>query len=141
MVPLLRSFHSGISQRSKEQWNNRPHELRYDPTIWGSSRPLDECYSLMMISLDHLYNDWLLQRVIVQRLHGDSRELLRLSDKMLSDGLAAVTQGGGDIGWNYIDLPWSVGIEAPLLSTCDMTTYEACNSLFSQQFHPFIPQL
>ena len=105
---VLTGYCSVILEKSRMQWENRPAHLRYDPSMWCSSKPSDECYSLMMIYLDHLYNDWLLERVIVQRLQRCSDELLRLSDKMLRDGLAAVTHGGGDIGTNSADLPWSV---------------------------------
>lgn len=64
----------------------------------GLTRSTDECYSLLILFLDHLYNDWLLQRVMVQRLHADSHELLRLSNELLSHGLSVVTHAGGDIG-------------------------------------------
>ena len=109
---MLSCGFSDITRRSQWQWENRAPELRYDPSAWNTSRPPDECYSLMTVELDEVYNDWLLQRVIVQRLHGDRSELLRLSDRMLSYGLSAVTQGGGDIGFNYCDLPWSVSISS-----------------------------
>ncbi|KAL9057777.1 MAG: hypothetical protein Q9162_002118 [Coniocarpon cinnabarinum] len=97
-----------IGERSRRDWDNKPANLQYNPSVWASDKPPDECYGLNITFLDHLYNDWLLQRVVVQRLHGNSAELLRLSSEMLEHGLAVVTHAGGDIGWVVCDLPWSI---------------------------------
>ena len=99
---------ASIARRSREDWQAKSPRVHYDPSIWTSDKSPDECYTLNIIFLEHLYNDWLLQRVVVQRLHGDSSELLRLSSELLSHGLAVVTLAGGDISWVIADLPWSI---------------------------------
>lgn len=94
-----------IASRSKRAWEERPLHSRYDPSLWETLRPVWKCRHLLGIWQEHMYNDFLVQRIMVQQLHADPEGLSELAYELLSGTLILVgPQSGEDIS----DLPWTV---------------------------------
>ncbi|KAJ9629735.1 hypothetical protein H2203_002116 [Taxawa tesnikishii (nom. ined.)] len=94
-----------IASRSKRAWEERPLHSRYDPSLWETLRPVWKCRHLLGIWQEHMYNDFLVQRIMVQQLHADPEGLSELAYELLSGTLILVgPQSGEDIS----DLPWTI---------------------------------
>lgn len=72
-------------QLSQQLWKSKSKEFRYDPCMWTGQRSARDCSIILDIHLEHLYNDFLLQRVLVQRFKADPEELLVLAGDLLSN--------------------------------------------------------
>lgn len=92
-----------ISRQSHETWDDLPGFLRWHN---GSVVSRDSESLLIPIYLDHLYNDFLLYRVLVRRTQVELATLIDISQRMLSTVLELIGKeirsGTGiyNIGWN-----------------------------------------
>ncbi|KAL1632681.1 hypothetical protein SLS56_003378 [Neofusicoccum ribis] len=74
-----------IQHRAEQTWDSLPEYLRQDPEdIWHHQRPPIECLYLVFIHIEHLYNEFLLQRALIKRAGADTRELLQVAVKLLA---------------------------------------------------------
>jgi hypothetical protein len=60
-----------------------PAYLNYDPKIWTSGTPYDQCFTLLCVHFDRLYSDILLQRALIKRTGERSKTLVDLSRELL----------------------------------------------------------
>lgn len=93
-----------LLQQSKQLWESREMDLQHDPKVWAGKRPAAESYVLLDAWLDHRYNEFLLQRVLVQRFNANPEELLVAADELLSNTLFLL---GKD---NDADIDWTVSL-------------------------------
>lgn len=97
-----------IARRSYQAYNfDLPPHIRYDRSCWKSKSTTD-CMILMMCYLNHVYNDFLLQRFLVSRLRQSPTALLRLARQMVSDVLEVVNRHD-ELHLFRVDLDWIVG--------------------------------
>ena len=96
-----------IARRSYQAYNfDLPPHARYDRSCW-KSKPTRDCMILMMCYLDHVYNDFLLQRFLVSRLRQPPTALLRLARQMVSEVLELINQHD-ELDLFRVDLDWIV---------------------------------
>lgn len=75
-----------IQRRAEQTWDTLPEYLRQDPEdIWDHQRPPIECLYLVFIHIEHLYNEFLLQRALIKRAGADTRELIQVAVRLLAD--------------------------------------------------------
>lgn len=94
-----------VSAASAREWRDRPEEFRYHEDVWDRGLSIHVCYVMLILHLDHLYNDFLIERYRVQRLHAPPEELLRLSTQLLADGLIVIAMRDKH-GSGFTDIPW-----------------------------------
>ncbi|KAF9640792.1 hypothetical protein BFW01_g12598 [Lasiodiplodia theobromae] len=75
-----------IQRKAQHTWDALPTYLRQDPEhIWNNQKPPIECLYLIFIHIEHLYNEFLLQRALIKRAGADTRELLQVAVRLLAD--------------------------------------------------------
>lgn len=75
-----------LQRKAQQTRDTLPEYLRQDPEdIWLHQRPPIECLYLVFIHIEHLYNEFLLQRALIKRAGTDTRELLQVAVRLLAD--------------------------------------------------------
>ncbi|KAI9038829.1 fungal specific transcription factor domain-containing protein [Aspergillus affinis] len=77
-----------ISFRCHQAWNSLPSHLQYNPNCWDSVFSIDICLMLSVCYLAYLYNDFLIQRLLVQQDPEAQTSLLDVSSTILSTVLS-----------------------------------------------------
>lgn len=89
-----------LVQQSQELWGKRRQYFQHHPSTWAGRRPTTENYVVLQAWLGHRYNDFLLQRLLVQRFDADPEELLFTADELLSNTLFMVSEDSdADVDW------------------------------------------
>ena len=116
-----------IVRRSHQAYNfDLPHHARYDRSYWKSKSTAD-CIVLMMCYLNHVYNDFLLQRFLVSRLRRPATVLLRLARQTVSDVLELVNRHD-QLNLFRVDLDWIVS-DFPIMSNNLLTRLDSFPSM------------
>ncbi|KAL0258267.1 hypothetical protein SLS55_007440 [Diplodia seriata] len=75
-----------IQRKAEQTWDALPAYLRQEPEhIWNNQKPPIECLYLVFIHIEHLYNEFLLQRALIKRAGADTRDLLQVAVRLLAD--------------------------------------------------------
>lgn len=77
-----------ISFRCHQAWDSLPGHLRYTPDCWDRGLSIDVCLMLSVSYLAYLYNDFLIQRLLVQQDLEAQAALLDVSATILSTVLS-----------------------------------------------------
>ncbi|KAF2113030.1 hypothetical protein BDV96DRAFT_497104 [Lophiotrema nucula] len=75
-----------ISRRSRAVWESHPQHMRYWSGCWEEC-PSTVCLMLVNIYLNHLYNDWLIYKLLDKQTLMQNEALLKNSVDMLSTAL------------------------------------------------------
>lgn len=89
---MLRMIDSDISHRCRDAWNSLPSHLHYTSSCWDANVPVGVCTMLITSYLVYLYNEFLIQRLLVQQNPDSSAELLEISSTILSTVLTLCSQ-------------------------------------------------
>lgn len=88
-------------------WDSHPAYLRFTPNTWTDHSNVLIVYMLILAYLAHLYNDFLIHRLLVRQHHAANTALLSVSSQLISTVLLLARKGNNmkDI---YLDLISSV---------------------------------
>lgn len=98
---------SDISRRCHSAWDSIPAHLRYTPQPWNDNLPLGESIMLIISYLAYHYNDFLIQRLLVQQDPDATSALLSVSSTILSAVLVLGAQRE-IVNGIYSDFTWTV---------------------------------
>lgn len=73
-----------ISRRCKQAWEALPAHLRYKPSCWDEDLPSGACLWLVIVYLTHLYNEFLIQKLLDKQPLTRNHPLLNVSMELLS---------------------------------------------------------
>ncbi|KAE8378400.1 hypothetical protein BDV26DRAFT_304293 [Aspergillus bertholletiae] len=93
-----------ISVRCHQTWDSMPNQLRYSPDFRDGNIPNTSCMMLIVSYLAYLYNDFLIQRLLVQQDPEAYSALLDVSSTILSTVLdfCAMREDMVDLRPDYI---------------------------------------
>lgn len=109
LTALLTVISRDILRRQESAYRAFPSYLRDRPDRWISERLTAENYFQISIHLDPIYNEFLLHRALVKRLHVGPTELIRVSRSVLSPLLTLCGQRHQQ-GVYANDLPWLIAL-------------------------------
>lgn len=92
LVNQYSSRPSDISHRSRTAWESIPGHLRYTPQTWNDNLPLGVSIMLIVTYLAYHYNEFLIQRLLIQQNPFANEALLNVSSIILSAVLVLGTQ-------------------------------------------------
>ena len=105
---LIRKY-SDIIRRQREAYSALPPILQDRPDQWVSERSAAKNFFLLSKHIDPLYNEFLLHRTLVKRLHSEPVELVNIACSLLSPLL--VMCGNRHREGHYAnDLPWLIAL-------------------------------
>ena len=87
-------------------WKGLPEHIHYSADCWNSGQSYNECYTRLVIHLDHSYNHFLLQRALLKHTHTTTDYLLATARELLSSVLTLSSERDRlseyqcDIAWN-----------------------------------------
>ncbi|PWY76108.1 hypothetical protein BO94DRAFT_568523 [Aspergillus sclerotioniger CBS 115572] len=73
-----------ISRRCQPTWESLPGHLHFSPTCWMQGLPVSVCLMLTLAYLTYLYNEFLMERLLVRHDPHSGNQLLDVSMKILS---------------------------------------------------------
>ena len=99
----LREKAQSIICRSKELYASLPQWLQHSPKMWMSHNSKPQWQTVSQY-LDNVYNEFMLRRMLVRRLHDDPTELVLLAHEILeavieARNIRSVLQNGGGMPW------------------------------------------
>jgi hypothetical protein len=80
---LLNCFRD-ILTRCNETWDRIPNYLQYEPSCWNDGTPPGTCLMLLLVNLEHLQNEFQLQRLLCRQQRCASDALINISMRMLT---------------------------------------------------------
>ncbi|KZM24369.1 uncharacterized protein EKO05_0007134 [Ascochyta rabiei] len=73
-----------ILTRCNETWNRIPSHLQYKHSCWNDGTPPGTCLMLLLVYLEHLQNEFQLQRLLCRQQRCASDALIKISMRMLT---------------------------------------------------------
>ncbi|KAH8801776.1 hypothetical protein F5884DRAFT_807811 [Xylogone sp. PMI_703] len=124
---------SNISDRSKQMWDSVPTLLKYNDSCWQVRKCPKECYMLLIVYIDYVYNEFLLHRVVARHTKRESILLYDSAWRLLSLSLTLcqmrdrLWEFKHKISWTvvYTGLP-SAGILAVELLRLTQHSHASC---------------
>jgi len=111
---LIRAIRD-ITCRNRELMESFPERIQYSPEIWESDRDMVDCLFMIESYLDIIYNDFMLQRALVRRLHAKSDELVRTARLIMTAVLEIMNRCHHHESFEC-NLQWSVSMTTPNFS-------------------------
>ena len=98
---------SDIARRNKEVFETLPSDIKYYPELWASDRAKEDCVSITIMYLDLMYNDFMLQRMLVRRIHARPDEVIRISRILITTLIDMISNHGRSSTLSHEE-PWLI---------------------------------